>query len=344
MRPIIEPYQPGDQQEILELFRRVFQEARTADRWQWENLDNPAGPSLFALLKEDGRVLGHLCLQAARLSVQGREVTAGQRINFMLDPASRRRGFYPQLFHKVVEQARTRGWAFTFGFPNAPALKALQKIHPAAPVAQVPRFVKFFRGRAIAQRKIRQPALAGAAGRVLDGLLWLQNRRRQAADDHVVPLERFDERFDRLWQQAAPSLGVATVRDQAYLNWRYVDAPLNYRVLAFVAGDEVRGYIVLRLGPGEMGHVVDLLAREETGVVPALLSAAETAARAHCEMLSCWCLDRGQVSRHLRQRGFFSLPGQNTLAISEIQGSRESSRVLWDKHSWYVMIGDSDYI
>ncbi len=344
MPTTIEPYRPGDEEEILALFRRVFQEERTAKRWQWENLENPAGASLFALLKEGDRVLGHLCLQAARLSVEGREVTAGQRINFMLDPACRRRGFYPQLFAKVVEQAKARGWALTLGFPNAPALKALQKIHPAAAVAQVPRFVKFFRGRALAARRIHQPILAGAAGRVLDGLLWLQDRRRQAFDDSVIPLERFDERFDRLWQQVAPSLPVATVRDQQHLNWRYIDAPLDYRVLAFVAGEELLGYIVLRLGPGEMGHVVDLLAREEARVVPALLSAAEAAARPHCEMLSCWCLDRGQISQHLRRRGFFRLPAQNTLAVSATQDHPESSRLLWDKHSWYVMIGDSDYI
>ena len=339
----IDVYRPGDEARILDLFEHVFQKKRGEAHWQWENLENPRGTSIFALLKEEGRVHGHLCLNASLFNIQSEEIPAGLRMNFMLDASYRQKGYYPLMFEKLIQQARDRSWAFTFGFPNAPALKALKKIQPAVEVAQIPRYIKFYRGSTIASRKFRQPALARAAGLGLDLLLKVKNRRK-AATEHVVPLERFDERFDRLWQQVSPSLTIATVRDRAYLNWRYIDSPVDYRVLAYVENDSVLGYVVLLREAGGMGHIVDLLALEEKPVIPSLLSAADTYMRPHCDMLSCWCLDQGQVSRHLLRFGFFSLPSLNTLALSWIDGPDELAQVLWDKNNWYVMIGDSDYV
>ena len=38
-------------------------------------------------------------------------------------------------------------------------------------------------------------------------------------------VDRFDDETDALFAEIEPSLGVATVRDQTYLNWRYSDHP-----------------------------------------------------------------------------------------------------------------------
>ena len=339
----IDLYRPGDEVPILDLFERVFNKKRNEAYWRWENLGNPRGASIFSLVKEDGRVHGHLSLNASLFTIQDREIPAGQRMNFMLDASYRQKGFYKGMFEKLVQQARDRGWAFTFGFPNAAALKALQKIQPAVEVAQIPRFIKFYRGEPIASRKIRQPILSKTAGLGLDVLLKIKNHRK-AATENVVALERFDERFDRLWQQVSPSLTIAAVRDQAYLNWRYIESPVDYRVLAYIENEAVLGYVVLLQETEGMGHIVDLLALEEKRVVPSLLSAVDAYMRPRCDMLSCWCLDQGQVSRHLSRFGFFNLPSLNTLAVSWISGTEELAQVLWDKNNWYVMIGDSDYV
>ncbi len=342
----IDIYRPGDEEEILKLFGRIFQEKRDMKRWRWENMENPRGVSLFSLLKESGRVNGHLCLQQTLFKAGRETLPAGQRINSMLAETHRRRGVFQALFEHLLEQARSNGFAFIYGFPNARSFRALEKIYPTRLVTRVPRYIKFYSGAAAAARIFRHPLLAplkAGAAPALGGVLLLRNRRR-ADTGSVQAVQCFDERFDRLWEKAAPSLRVATVRDAEYLNWRYAHAPANYETLAYLQGKDVLGYIVLQAGRGKMGHVVDLLAVQEEHVVPALLGAADTYMRPRCEVLFCWCLDQGQVSRHLRRGGFFRLPGQTMLALSELRCSEEQAELFRNKANWYLMSGDSDYV
>ncbi len=339
----IETYHPGDEQGILELFARVFGQNKDLDKWRWENMDNPRGASLFALLKEDNTVRGHLCLQLGLVKLGEETVLCGQRINSMIEQKYRHKGVFEQMFLHLLEQAHNRKLGFIFGFPNAQSLRALQKIYPTEAVAQTPRFLKFYRGEAAVSRKINHPVLSRAAGLGLDVFLYFKNRKK-ASTDKVSALKQFDQRIDQLWQQVSAGIHVAVVRDSAYLNWRYIDSPTQYQVLVFEQGGEVQGYIVLLAEPDGMGHIVDLVALEQAETVPALLSAADEYLRPRCSMLSCWCLDQGQVSPQLRRYGFFSLPSQNTLAVSNIGVTKQAMQVLLDREKWYVMIGDSDYV
>jgi hypothetical protein len=61
-------------------------------------------------------------------------------------------------------------------------------------------------------------------------------------------LERFDARFDALWERAKPHLGIAVRRNAEYLNWRYVAMPTHRheRLAAVTPTGEVAGYVVWR--------------------------------------------------------------------------------------------------
>lgn len=94
---------------------------------------------------------------------------------------------------------------------------------------------------------------------------------------HVEPLHAADARFDRLAARVGPKLGVAPVKDAAYVHWKYFTWPhLPLTVLAVPDRDELRGFIVLRdAGAGEIGRVLDLAADpEDHEALDALVGAA----------------------------------------------------------------------
>jgi hypothetical protein len=89
---------------------------------------------------------------------------------------------------------------------------------------------------------------------------------------------RFDERFDRLSESVGPKLGIAPVKDSAYLRWRYLDWP-HLRTTTYVLKDKrgpIRGYVVL-LDPADRlasGRILDLVTDPEDTVAALTLGSA----------------------------------------------------------------------
>ena len=338
----IDHYRAGDEEQIVRLFNHIFNRARDIPFWNWENKENPRGESLITVLRDDGEIRGQLCLQATLLKVGDKDLTAGQRIASMLDEAYRGTEAFGELFRYLVQQAMGRDWPLIIGFPNPPSLQALQKIRSAVAVAEIPRFVKFFSGFQAARAACANPLLAKGLGLLLHGPLRLRNRK-QAMDPFVRSLDHFDTRFDRLWQQLKVKLSVATVRDSAYLNWRYIQSPTNYHVFVRERYGEIRGYLVL-LQEATLVHIVDMLVLQPEQDLPPLLAQADAFARACGLPLSCWCLDRGEVSSVLCRHGFFRLKSENRLVLTDICCPEPLLRILSQGSNWYVTMGDSDYV
>ena len=45
----VEPYRPGDEAAILDLFRSEFGRERSLEHWRWQFLDNPYGGPFISL-------------------------------------------------------------------------------------------------------------------------------------------------------------------------------------------------------------------------------------------------------------------------------------------------------
>ena len=344
--PEICGYKPGDEKEILELFTRVFGKKRSMEHWRWENKENPRGESEFALLKDDGRegnrIKGHLCLHPFLLQAGGKQLMAGQRINLMLDKEYRGQSYFGKMFAHLLESGRKKGMLFTYGFPNAQSFKALRKVYNAKELGEIPRFVKFYDGFKAARHFLGNRLVAFVAGCFLQVLLGMK-KKRTAKSEGVFEVTKFDSRFDELWQKAGQGLHVATVRDSVYLDWRYGRSARDYKIWAFAEEDgSISGYLVL-LVEKEIGHIIDLLALEDSEALPALLGRAEAYCKDRCHTLSCWCLDRGQVSSVLQKHGFMRIRSPNRLVFANLDCPAGLEEILLDYNNWYITMGDSDY-
>ena len=65
----IRPYEPGDEEQILRLFKKVFGRERSLAHWQWKYRDNPEGAQILVAVTDAGEVVGHYAGIPVRVTV-----------------------------------------------------------------------------------------------------------------------------------------------------------------------------------------------------------------------------------------------------------------------------------
>jgi GNAT superfamily N-acetyltransferase len=200
--------------DFLGLMREVYGRAMPADEFAWFFERNPAGGPILSAAEDGERVLGVLAMSLARALVDGREELVAFAVHAVTHPAARGKGIFSRLELRNEERAAEAGASLALGFTN--------------PLAG--------------------PILVGKLGwRDLYRMrLWARVLRlRRPAEGGRLPgpggtLERFDERHEAAWRAVAPRWGNCLLRDEVYLNWRYADAPKDYRIF-----ESPNGYAVV---------------------------------------------------------------------------------------------------
>lgn len=324
----IRPYRPGDEVRILDLFQRVFGVARSLDHWRWKFQANPVGHCFMRLAEtSDGEVVGQYVGLPARATYGGQARIFTQIIDVAVDPRFRRGlkrpGLFGTLADAYINDYLVSGQvSIGYGFPTPEALRIGQRVAEYVPLHPVMCLVLDLDGQ--------------------DGTRpsWRTRRLR------VEAIDRFGNEADRLWTQIGPGLGVATVRDSRYLNWRYVDCPdVRYTVLMARRwfGGEPTGVAILRLGVGDqpIACLVDwLVPSGDTTTADLLLH--------HCERRSCeagmaqlqaWFPPAAWPYHLLLERGYRLDPTlYHLVALTKVS----DVSLEWVNTRWYYTMGDSD--
>jgi hypothetical protein len=109
-----------------------------------------------------------------------------------------------------------------------------------------------------------------ALGRRLGGiasLLFLKRPPpRGTADVRIATIEQFDETFDEFWRRVRDKYPAMTVRDRAFLQWRFAGmGNRRYDILVARSTDGMLGYAVVRCATVrgvETGLILDLMVLE----------------------------------------------------------------------------------
>jgi GNAT superfamily N-acetyltransferase len=208
--------------EFLGLMREVYGEAMSAEEFEWFFERNPVGGRVLSAAEENGRVLGVLAMSRSRALVEGREQPVAFAVHAVTHPEARGKGIFSQLELRNEERAAEEGAALALGFTN-----------PLAGPILVGK---------LGWRDLYRMRLWGRVLRPLRAL-----RRQGGGGLPRGPgrtLERFGPEQEQAWRRVRGAWGNCLVRDAAYLNWRYLDAPKDYRAFASPNGYAVVGHAV----------------------------------------------------------------------------------------------------
>ena len=242
----IREYRDGDLPSLLETFDAVFgtpgsdRPARTVEEWEYVYQRNPAGWRIWVAACE-GKVVAQYAARAYRAWMDGRERGFAEIVDSMVHPDHRAGLKSPGLF---VQTALP--FFDAYGGPEHPR----DVVHYGWPVEKAYRIGDLFLHYNVYRSQTvlaREPGPGPA--------------ERPAG---VEVLDRFGPDAEALYRRLRDDWGTSTIRDEAFLNWRFVDNPFHrYRIFAVRDGaGGLAGYAVYRLGNWilqNMGLVVDWL-------------------------------------------------------------------------------------
>jgi GNAT superfamily N-acetyltransferase len=186
-------YDPSRRAEIAGLMGRVWGSRPDERELAWFYEQNPLRPASVLLALVDGRAVATVAIHFTTMSIGGEPLEVGMPLRVATDPAYRGRGIFARLQAENEERVRALGIRLLLTVPNA----------ASAPV---------FLGR-LGWRRL--PSLR----------LWARLRLSRGRLRGARQVERFGALSARAGQ------GDRVLRDPAWLNWRFADAPSAYRLL-----------------------------------------------------------------------------------------------------------------
>jgi hypothetical protein len=354
-------YRPGDEQKILRLRRQVFgsvdEPRNTVEYWRWEFQDSPAGPATIWVAESEEGIVGHYAVRPVRMSCGGALILGSTSIDAMTHPDYRRQAVFATLGQSTYADVEREGPALTYIFPRKISMIGTVEKFDWVYLCSLPVLVKPLSAARVAGRFTPGSVVFGPARAALTALLGVLCRpARIPADEHTEQrwIDRFDARFDGLWERVAPRYGLTVIRDSTYLNWRYCDNPArDYRTVVAERAGEVVAYMTLRCMEQyglRGGMIVDLAAAPGSEqALSALLVFAERFLREQqLDVMACLINGDDRYVRLLRRQGFLRVPGR--LGFKEwyfgyrINKPTVSEEVCADPANWFLTFGDTDVV
>lgn len=107
------------QQNILQLFKSVFNRQLDKELWEWYYLQQPFEYPIVTIAYENDRIIGHYALIPVSLyNDNGDKIKASQSITTMIDSRFADLRLFETLANATYERAIKKGWELVFGFPN----------------------------------------------------------------------------------------------------------------------------------------------------------------------------------------------------------------------------------
>ncbi|MGC8917662.1 MAG: hypothetical protein ACP5NF_11870 [Thermoanaerobaculum sp.] len=280
---VVRPMGPGEELELNREFCRVFNERRSLAVWRWKFEAHGLGTYVMVATNPAGKFLAHYAGVPVRFRTPVGERLAAQVADVFSVPEGRE-GLaagkaYLEAMAAFFEMFCGPGkLALLFGFPS--------------------------------QRPLKLGKLTGRYSQIPDQPVLLC--RCPAASLRPAELSRFSVHwglapslFEQVWQNHQDRFAFATVRDAAYLRWRYLAHPAaTYQALALLRAGEPLAWAVFRELPSSLA-MVDWAGPPEVPVWRALLAtAAERFGRRAHRTMEAWLAGDPSMTEVLRELGF----------------------------------------
>jgi GNAT superfamily N-acetyltransferase len=341
-----------DRDAALRLMARAFApDANHPALWDWAFVRNPCTSDLYYLVADTGDGLAAQCAAIPVAMVhQGRRIRGLITIFTATDPAFQRLGLFRALAERLYERT-TETCPIVYGFPNRRSAPTYYKHLGRVELRPFPQLRRPLRNRG---RYPEGNSGTAMAARALD-MAGLIGRDRTIG---VSLVDDFTGIANPIWQELEPHAGTAIVRDEAFLNWRFVQSPFQYLRFVAVRDGEPVGLAVLAADSSDgKARMMEFMVKpsETAGVARALLSHVIGAATES----GAYGLGFIATRRHPQWRALLAaglLPvmgerlrasrlgaGENAFGV-RVNGPGVDPRSVLDIDSWYLSGADQDWL
>lgn len=341
---------------------------KNGPRWRWQFIDTPYSvdptdvPVWIAVA--DGKVLGQIALQPARMFLEGEACSAGWIVDVMIRPEQRGSGLGHRIHDAMVASGRT-----LVTLTMAPATRRIADKAGAVtlgPVLQMvrPRSLSGSTISTVLSRSLENrtgltrtvggvflasrvgPALLGATISAGTAALRLGSRRREPASLLVEAVETLDlAAVADLFELSSSQCPALFDRGREFMAWRTLEAPdLTYRWLEARSQGMLRGLATTRLpidAELPIATLVDVLAPpDDVAAIDALVGAAVDHLAPQSEAIIAGASHPADVSI-LRRHGFIAVRQHRPTVVTADSALRD--RIARLANGWRMTKIDHDW-
>ena len=313
----------ADGPQLVDLLQRAFHrwpqfelEVPPLEHVCWKMRSDPIAARHQWVAVVDGRIVAMMLRIVRRVRVNGRDYIVRDGVDAAIDSRYEGQRLMGAMLDHSLESTKGSEIDLTFSFTSNPRMERRSLRLGFKPLDNpIQALEKPCRARAIAAR--RREKYGGCLPTPLAVLgislrtAWNRFRhpphlRRVEGRWSINTLERFDDRTDHFFDEAARPFDFLVVRRQGYMNWRYCDpAAARFKVRVAKQEGSILGYLILKISEGE-GYIADILALP--GRVDVVRSLIEDALRrfreSGAERVNCWMIARHPYNGILRRYGF----------------------------------------
>lgn len=305
-------YKEGDENSIIDLFKRSFNRNISSDYWSWRYRDNPnIIEELINLAWDDNKLVAHYAVSPIQLFIDGFKYNAALSMTTMTDPEYQGRGLFTNLAENLFENSKTLD--IIFGVPNENSVKGFIGKLDFKLIKEIP----------MLESKI--------------------SKKEYRINSNCVLVEKFDERFDELFKSTINKYKIITSRRSEHLNWRFTNNPENeYKILAYMEDDKLLGYLVTKIYVGSQmitGDIVDILVTNEVVLKELLNFAFSLFQSQNVSSINTWFSDK-KLIKIFEEFGFLA-SGQYFHFIVR-DNKYKKNEELFDFDNWYITMSDID--
>jgi hypothetical protein len=277
-------YGEGHLDRILCLWEERFNPGSLTKRealFKWLSEGNPfaVAESPYFVLIHGNQVVGIHGHMPLMFTVQGKELKGYLAHDDLIATDYRGKGLGKFMLNGVAKQNRLFAGALWFNEPNYRSYRKSGWLD----VPDFCSYVKILNPRTIAERMFTNQRCVDFASRLGRAVLMIRDKCRNphcSAEIRIAEIGQFDHSFGRFYKSIAHSFGIMVIRDERYLNWKFVAKPFNCykRFAAYDRTGGLSGYMILKKETPEnavQGKILDILADpEKPDVFVALISRA----------------------------------------------------------------------
>lgn len=350
---VVREYRAGDEVAAVALYNRIFGKDLTLAQYRWKLIDAPGAAEMATtwFADADGQIAGQYAATPMRFRVDGQTLPIAHVCDVMTHPEFRRQGILSTVGETAHRNWQESGLAFVSGIPHKGwgSRSAYLNWHQIyrMPWQWLPLNIDdMLRGKSL---------LPAAAAKIISAPLRavVQLRRRRlkkvAGDISIQPVGSADDRFDRIWHHHKKFYKALVVRDAAWIQYRYLQAPdMGYGVLLAERDRQPVGYLAFRirnLPIGTVGYIADLFCEPDdwpaqAGLIAAVLDYFEqNGARAALTVVS----EKSRIYEAFRRSGFWRRYGHFDVSIVPLSKALPMN-ILDQARHWFSMGGDFDII
>jgi predicted N-acetyltransferase YhbS len=287
---ITRPYQFGDEEQIVQLFKLVFKDwpkhdiqGTAADHWRWKFLDLPDKHNRIIVAEHDGKIIGISSGLSLKIKI-GEKTFIGQKgADAAVHPDYRGMGVFSsidKIKHKMLADI---GYNISYSVTSNPILIERSKRrnierpfpHPIiylVRIQDIDKHLKYYEyDRADTVLKY------GYIGAKILSRLEPKKTIKKLSEFEVNEVTSFGLEINKFWEQLKTGYDFIVEKTMEYLNWRYCDPRGGfYKILLARDDDRVIGYIVYKVNRFReeypRGNIMETLALPDRGdVIEALI-------------------------------------------------------------------------